>query len=74
MSEMEELKEQVEALQKKVADQTARLGQQAALLGQARQDQREVLSMAKAVIEQQAKAPAACIYQERENVLIRLSS
>lgn len=62
---MEELRKQFEDLQAKVAEQTARLGEQAALLDQARQDQREALSMAKTVIDQQSKTQAT-LYIPRE--------
>ena len=51
MAEKEEIRKQFADLQKTVTAQTARLGEQAALLDQARQDQREALSMAKTVIE-----------------------
>ena len=65
MAEKEEIRKQFADLQKTVTAQTARLGEQAALLDQARQDQREALSMAKTVIEQQAKIPAS-LYIPRE--------
>lgn len=65
MEDMEELRKQFEDLQAKVTEQTAKLGEQAALLDQARQDQREALSMAKAVIEQQTKTPST-LYIPRE--------
>lgn len=41
MAEMEELRKQFKDLQETVTAQTARLGEQAALLDQVRQDQRE---------------------------------
>lgn len=65
MADLEEIKKQFEALQKTVADQAARLGEQAQVLDQARQDQREALSMAKTVIDQQAETPAS-LYIPRE--------
>ena len=65
MAEIEEIRKQFADLQKTVTAQTARLGEQAVLLDQARQDQREALSMAKTVIEQQAKTQAS-LYIPRE--------
>ena len=65
MAEMEEIRKQFEALQQTVADQAARLGEQEAVLHQARQDQIEALSMAKTIVEQQAKTPAS-LYIPRE--------
>ena len=59
MAKIEEIRKQFADLKKTVTAQTARL------LDQARQDQREALSMAMTVIEQQAKIPAS-LYIPRE--------
>ena len=45
MAEIEDIREQFADLQKTVTAQTARLGEQAALLDQARQDQKSILAI-----------------------------
>ncbi len=64
MAELEELK-------KEFADMQRRLAEQAGALDHARMEQREALSLARAVMEQQAStlAPPATIYIPRDHKL-----
>lgn len=68
MAELEELRKQFEEMQR-------RLGEQAGLLEQARSEQREALSLAKAVIDQQATAQRAppTVYIPRDRKLPEFS-
>ena len=63
MTEMEDLKKQLDELQAKFEKQSDRLRDYAGLLDQARVDQREALAMAKTVIEQKSTTPTTVFIQ-----------